>query len=210
MKTHNVKLTILHILVCLGLIMKQSVSAGTKAGYATMDSIQMAYPFELKDKEGKVVRMEDFKGKVVVLDFWYTRCIPCLVLAEPLAQIREYYKGNPDVVFIDINLDEDTDQWKNSLAQGTKLGNNETLFYTDSLSLSVSTAPLGFNNPMNEFYKIKGVPTWIIVGKKGEILERNPPRPLPEKNGIESAGSLRFKALINEYLLSSSKKVKVQ
>lgn len=208
MKTQNVKLAMLHILVWLGSIITQTASAETKTGSVPVDSTQIAYPFELKDKDGRLVRMEDFKGKVVVLDFWYTRCIPCLVLAEPLAQIREYYKGNPDVVFIDINLDKDVEQWKTSLAQGSKLGKNETLFYTDSLSISVSTAPLGFNNAINEYYKIKGVPTWIIVGKKGEILERNPPRPLPKKKGIESVGSLQFKQIINAHLLSDLNKTK--
>lgn len=197
----------LGIMIFLTGITVQTVSATVKLNATQLDS-SMAYPFELKDRNGKLIRMADFKGKVVVIDFWVNRCGPCMVLSEPFAKIRKYYESNKDVVFIDINLDDDADVWKNCLDHGDVLM-RKTYYYTDSLSISLSTAPVGFYHPITSYYNMKGVPRWIIIGKKGEIIERNPPRPLPEKNGIESAGSLRFKAIINEYLLSSSKKTKV-
>lgn len=208
MRTNKWRLFMLGILIFLTGITFQTVSATIKPNTTQLDSA-MAYPFELKDRNGKLIRMSDFKGKVVVIDFWINRCAPCLALSEPLAKIRKYYESNKDVVFIDINLDDDVDVWKNCLDHGDVL-KDRTYYYTDSLSISLSTAPKGFYHPITSYYNMKGVPRWIIIGKEGEILERNPPRPLPEKNGIESAGSLRFKALINEYLLSSSKKAKVR
>lgn len=201
MKTTKMSVKLLGLIVGLAIFTSYTAHTAMGAQDLRTDSLKMAYPFELHDKNGKIVRMEDFRGKVVVLDFWYTRCVPCMLMAKPLADMREYYKDNPHVVFIDVNLDKDVDKWKNSLANGSKLG-KETLFYTDSLSISLSTAPIGFFNDMTSYYNIKGVPAWIIIGAKGEILERNPPRPLPKKDDIESAGSLRFKALINEYLWS--------
>ncbi|MFD2555083.1 TlpA family protein disulfide reductase [Sphingobacterium tabacisoli] len=204
MKTSKWRLFMLSILIFLTGFTVKSVSATVKLGIAQLDS-SMAYPFELKDRNGKLIRMADFKGKVVVIDFWVNRCAPCLALSEPLGKIRKYYEPNKDVVFIDINLDDNADVWKNCLDNGDVL-TNRRYYYTDSLSISLSTAPEGFYHPMTGYYNMKGVPRWIIIGKKGEILERNPPRPLPEKNGIESAGSLRFKALINEYLWSTLKK----
>lgn len=210
MKISKMKLNLLGLLICLVVFVLQNVLAIQKGDGMKGDSVQMAYPFELKDKDGKLVRMEDFKGKVVVLDFWFTRCIPCMVLAKPLAEIREYYRDNPNVIFIDVNLDSSVSEWKNSLVYGSKLGKHETFFYTDSLSISVSTAPLGFSNNITKYYGMTGVPTWIIIGAKGEILERKPPRPLPKQDGIESVGSLRFKALINQYLLSYLKQSRAQ
>lgn len=164
-------------------------------------NLTMAYPFELQDQYSNLVRMDDFKGKVVVLHFWFKGCAPCMLLAEPMAQMRKYYKDNPEVVFIDINLDEDTNTWLNAIREGGVVFKKKH-FYTDSLSISLSTAPASFKNPLTAFYGIKGVPNLIIVGKKGEILERNPPRPLPKKDGIESVASLQFKQIINAYLLN--------
>ncbi len=203
------KLKLLGLVVYLTIFTSYTARGETKSHSPRTDSLKMAYPFELKDNNGMMVRMEDFRGKVVVLDFWYTRCVPCMVMAKPLADMREYYRDNPDVVFIDVNLDKEVEKWKNSLVNGSKLG-KETFFYTDSLSISLSTAPVGFFNDITKYYEMTGVPTWIIIGAKGEILERKPPRPLPSMNGIESAGSLRFKAIINEYLLSNSKEAKAQ
>lgn len=201
MNMKKLKLNILGLLICLGYLTGANAFTLRNEQQSVSDSLIMAYPFELRDKDGKLVRMEDFKGKVVILDFWFTGCAPCMALAKPLAQIREYYKTNPEIVFIDINLDKDIKKWKNSLKNGSKLMGEQT-FYTDSLSISLSTAPQGFYNPISDYYKIKGVPTWIIIGKKGEIIQRNPPRPMPEINGIESVGSLQFKGIINGYLLS--------
>ncbi|TDQ79305.1 TlpA family protein disulfide reductase [Sphingobacterium yanglingense] len=208
MKTMKFSLK-LSILICLGIFAMQHVYAMRNGDVVNEDSIQMAYPFELKDKDGKLVRMEDFRGKVVVLDFWFKGCVPCMLLGEPLGQIRKYYQSNPEVVFIDINLDDNVDFWLNSLKNGGTV-QKKRRHYTDSLSISVSTAPAGFDHEITKYYKFNGVPTLIIINKKGEILERNPPRPLSEKNGIESIGSLKFKMLINEYLLSSSKKSRAQ
>ena len=204
MRTNNWRLFMLGILIVLISVTFQNVSATIKLNTTQLDSA-MAYPFELKDRNGKLIRMADFKGKVVVIDFWVNRCAPCLALSEPLGKIRKYYEPNKDVVFIDINLDDNADVWKNCLDNGD-VQKNRTIYYTDSLSISLSTAPEGFYHPITSYYSMKGVPRWIIIGNEGEIIARNPPRPLPEKNGIESAGSLRFKALINEYLLSHKKK----
>ncbi|WP_312339341.1 TlpA disulfide reductase family protein [Sphingobacterium sp.] len=208
MKTNKRRLFMLGIVIFLKSFTCQNVTANIRFIAPKPDS-SMAYPFELKDRDGKLIRMADFKGKVVVIDFWVNRCAPCLALSEPLAKIRKYYESNKDVVFIDINLDDDADVWKNCLDNGD-VQKNRTIYYTDSLSISLSTAPEGFYHPITSYYSMKGVPRWIIIGKEGEIIARNPPRPLPDKNGIESAGSLRFKALINEYLLSHSKKAKVR
>ncbi|WP_398452137.1 TlpA family protein disulfide reductase [Sphingobacterium thalpophilum] len=209
MKTIKIKLSLLGLVLCVTVFTKINANTSQYLDTLKTDSIRMAYPFQLKDRHGNIVKMEDFRGKVVVMDFWYTRCVPCMVMAKPLAEMREYYKDNPHVVFIDVNLDKDVDKWKNSLANGSKLG-KETLLYTDSLSISLSTAPVGFFNEMTSYYNIKGVPAWIIIGAKGEILERNPPRPLPKSDGVESPGSLRFKALINEYLWSYLKLSRVR
>jgi cytochrome c biogenesis protein CcmG/thiol:disulfide interchange protein DsbE len=62
--------------------------------------------FELKDKEGKPVRLSDYAGKVVLLDFWATWCGPC---KSSIPWFNEMYgKYGPDgFVVLGISMDED-------------------------------------------------------------------------------------------------------
>ena len=56
----------------------------------------------LPDPDGKQVSAADFKGKVVVVDFWATWCPPCKVEIPGYITLQKKYAG--DVVFIGISL----------------------------------------------------------------------------------------------------------
>ena len=65
-----------------------------------------AYPFALPDIHGKIVRLADFKGKVVFMDFWYTGCGWCLQYYQHcLSKAEAFYKNNPNVVFVSVSID---------------------------------------------------------------------------------------------------------
>lgn len=46
----------------------------------------------LKDRKGKTVKLSDFKGKIVLLNFWATWCVPCAAEAPKLVKWQEQYK----------------------------------------------------------------------------------------------------------------------
>ena len=48
--------------------------------------------FELKDADGKTVRLSDYKGKVVLLDFWATWCGPCKIEIPWFIEFERQYK----------------------------------------------------------------------------------------------------------------------
>jgi len=60
--------------------------------------------FSLKDLEGNTVRLSDYAGKVVVLDFWATWCHACKEAAPALESIYQKYK-NADFIILGITLD---------------------------------------------------------------------------------------------------------
>ncbi|MEX0750538.1 MAG: redoxin domain-containing protein [Dehalococcoidia bacterium] len=64
--------------------------------------------FTLLDTGGKVVHLSDFRGKVVVLDFWATWCPPCRKEFPEL--VKTYAGGTGDVVVVGINMQENRDQ----------------------------------------------------------------------------------------------------
>lgn len=64
--------------------------------------------FNLLDTGGKPVSLNDFRGKVVLLNFWATWCTPCRKEFPEL--VKTYAGGNGDVVVIGINMQENRDQ----------------------------------------------------------------------------------------------------
>lgn len=62
--------------------------------------------FELKDATGRTVRLSNYKGKIVVLDFWATWCGPCKAEIPWLNEIFKQYEA-AGVVVLGISMDED-------------------------------------------------------------------------------------------------------
>jgi thiol-disulfide isomerase/thioredoxin len=58
--------------------------------------------FTLKDNEGKFVRLSNFRGRVVVLDFWSTWCPACQQMMPDFGAAADSFKGQP-VTFIGVN-----------------------------------------------------------------------------------------------------------
>jgi peroxiredoxin len=82
------------------------------ASPAKLDPVSHRRPtkdFELKDANGATIRVSDFKGKVVVVNFWATWCGGCQVELPWFAEFYEKYKG-AGLEVIGISLD--SDGWK--------------------------------------------------------------------------------------------------
>ncbi len=85
---------------------------------AQKDPRQMPLPaFSLKTLDGKIVSSNDLKGKVVLINFWATWCVPCLEEMPELVALRDKYKENKDFVFLTINSLEDAELVKKFVAE---------------------------------------------------------------------------------------------
>lgn len=124
-----------------------------------------AYDFKLKDSNGKTVKLSDFKGKVVVLDFWFTGCINCMnFYRSSLSNAERHYWHNSDVIFISVCIDKDKSTWLTSLKKG---------LYTSDASVNLYTGGLGDRHPVIKSYQITTYPQPIIINKTGGILSRS-------------------------------------
>lgn len=122
------------------------------------------------DLQGKSYKLSDFKGKVVLIDFWFMGCAPCKAEMPYLAQMAKEL-SDKDVVCISLSLDSGDvlmDGWRKFIA--TK--GNETL----NVNL-----PGGFTSQECKNYLVRGVPRIVIVDKEGKIVDAYAKRPSDPK-----------------------------
>ncbi len=118
--------------------------------------------FSLKNDQGKLVSLSDFKGKVVYIDFWGVGCGPCIYdIKNHVPQLHEHYKGK-DVVFISICVDSKEKEWKEALKQ----------YKLDGVNL---TAEGWVDHPVCKAYNINGIPHYVLIDKSGKISNNNAP-----------------------------------
>lgn len=126
--------------------------------------------FRAVDIAGKEWFLADFQGKVLVLDFWFTGCIPCRAEMPYMEKLAEELEDAP-VSFVSMSLDSG-DQllalWREMVKD--KKGT--------SFHLNV---PGGFKSELATTYRIRGVPRIVIIDQKGSIVDAYAKRPSDPK-----------------------------
>src|SRR5690606_20029243 len=98
-----------------------------------------AKAFSLFDEYGNSIKLSDFHGKVVFLDFWFPGCIPCMrYFAETISYAEEKFKDNLDVLFISVGICSDKVKWLDAL---------QTNKYSSSAAINLFTGQAGWNHP---------------------------------------------------------------
>jgi thiol-disulfide isomerase/thioredoxin len=121
-----------------------------------------AINFNLTNLTGKNIKLSDYKGKVVVLDFWATWCGPCRASFPHMQELVNEYK-NKDVEFFFI------DTWQQGKPSVIK--KEVSKFITDNKY--TFNVLFDYNNHIVAKYKIVGIPTKIAIDKNGEFLSIN-------------------------------------
>lgn len=146
-----------------------------------------AFNFEMVDVDGVTHRLSDYKGKVLIIDFWFSGCMACMYLVKEMREAVEFYENSDDVVFISLNFDRYPDFWKRSLASGK---------YTHESGLNLWAGETAINHPIIGHYGIQSFPTLYIVDKEGLLVEKG-------VNGLftkkDPSATDKFKALVNQY-----------
>lgn len=129
-----------------------SRSGSTSSGYAR------APLFSLEGLDGRLVHLEDFRGKVVLINFWATWCPPCRHELPDIVRLREELKGKGFEV-IGIILESRDARVENTVRQ---MQQSYGIHY-----------PLvwGTNQVVMDYGNISAIPTTFVINKKGEIVQ---------------------------------------
>lgn len=114
---------------------------------------------------------EKYKNKIIYIDLWGTWCSPCFIEMKKAEKIKKIYKNN-EVAFVYLCCESDRNIWEKKIKE-----------------LNISGEHICLNSKQyKDFYlkfNISGIPRYILINRKGKIVNTNAPRPSDEKNLIK-------------------------
>jgi cytochrome c biogenesis protein CcmG/thiol:disulfide interchange protein DsbE len=116
-------------------------------------SRKTAPEFELKDATGKPVKLSDYKGKVVLLDFWATWCGPCAIEIPWFVEFERKYK---DRGFEVLGVSMDDDGWKAIKP------------FADEKKINYRIV-LGDDKTSDQYGGVEALPTTFVIDRDGRI-----------------------------------------
>lgn len=156
------------LMVAALVLFASMISAVALAG----DSFEFSFP----DRDGKVHKLSDHKGKYVLVDFWASWCVPCRKETPHLKKFEEenHYEN---LVVMGISMDEDEDLWVDAMDKDQPKG------------IQVICEE-NFDHDLAIELDIYAIPRFVLFGPNGELVDGDLPKP------SDSA----FKGLIESYV----------
>jgi thiol-disulfide isomerase/thioredoxin len=136
----------------------KSDNGGLKVG-------SIAPVFTIKDVNGKEVTLNDYKGKVVLIDFWASWCKQCRLESPKLVKAYQKYrheKFEDGVGFeiISVALDDDSNDWKSAVAQ-------------DGYNWTNVSEGKKWDADIAKLYMVTSLPTNYLIDGDGKIIEKD-------------------------------------
>ncbi len=149
------KVVLLVFLVAIGgyLIIGQNGNSqpGKEAGSPLSDKV---IDFTLKDIHGKEVKLQDYRGKIVLLNIWATWCGPCRYEIPDLIRVRNKYKDKGfEIIGIVVSSPE-----KNVIKMVNDFGIEYPVVW-------------GTREALAQFGTISAIPRTFLLNEKGQIVE---------------------------------------
>ncbi len=135
-------------------LISDALSGPSKAASVTPGKERKAAPdFALKDVNGQTVRLADYRGKVVLLDFWATWCGPCKI---EIPWFKEFERQNKDKGFAVIGVAMDDEGWD--------------VVKPFAKDLEINYRLVAGNDAVTEQYGgIEALPTTFLIDRNGRI-----------------------------------------
>jgi thiol-disulfide isomerase/thioredoxin len=136
---------------------KSESSMDEEVWNARRASAKPATPFSLESfTDGKKVSLDDYKGKVVILDFWFPNCSPCMRAMPYLQNLWTKYK-DAGLVFLGVNGIEGQADFVMPLVKSNNWG----------------MIPLrGTEEWCSDVYNVRGFPSTFLIGADGRVYFR--------------------------------------
>ena len=116
-----------------------------------------------KDKNQKNVNLDEFKGKLLLLNFWATWCAPCLKEIPELLELKKKYSNDLDVIFISVDANPPKvipKFLKKNNFKNISIYLDKNLKLSEKLGVKVMPTTIIVNNSLEEISRVKGYIDW--------------------------------------------------
>ena len=114
--------------------------------------------FTMKNLDGEEVSLSDFRGKVVLIDFWASWCGPCRKDNPHVVELYKKYKEDGFEI-LGVSLDKTKDRWEQAIAK-------------DKLTWTHVSDLKGWQNAVAQMYSVKSIPHTVLLDEEGKIIAR--------------------------------------
>lgn len=115
--------------------------------------------FSMKNQNDEEKKLSDFNGKIVLLEFWASWCMPCRQENPNLVNTYNKFKANGFEIFA-VSLDDNKENWLKAIQK-------------DGLNWEQVSDLKGRNNKAALLYRVNAIPQNVLIDKNGVIIERN-------------------------------------
>ena len=116
----------------------------------------IAPDFTQNNIDGKPVKLSDFRGKYVLLDFWASWCGPCRMENPNVVEAYKKFK-NKNFTVLSVSLDKAKDAWVEAVKE-------DSLIWTQVSDLKF------WYNEVAQKYSIQSIPQNFLIDPKGKII----------------------------------------
>jgi len=113
--------------------------------------------FELKSIDGKTVKLSDYRGKAVLLNFWATWCPPCKIEMPWFVDLQKEY-GPQGLQVIGVSVDDDAEKNAGKISA-----------FAAKMSLNYVVL-LGNEKVSDQYGGVEGLPTTFYIGRDGKVV----------------------------------------
>ena len=111
---------------------------------------------KLPTVQGDSLTLASFKGKVILLDFWASWCVPCRMANRDLSRLYSKYKAKGFEIF-SVSIDENKKDWKKAIAR-------------QKINWIQVNDPYGWDAATAVRWNIMALPTTYLINKKGDVV----------------------------------------
>jgi thiol-disulfide isomerase/thioredoxin/predicted negative regulator of RcsB-dependent stress response len=130
--------------------LKLRLATGNKLNAGVRDPLD----FVLERLDGSTLKLADYRGKVVVMDFWATWCGPCRLEGQLFEQVMDTFRENPAVCFLAVNVDEDR------------------AAVPDFVKEEKWTTPVVYAQGLDQLLGVQALPAVMILDAEGRVVFR--------------------------------------
>ena len=147
---------------------KEETNKQTSTASSSETKPTQAFDFTVMDKDGKTVKLSDFKGKKVYINMWASWCGPCMREIPELEKVYQKLKDKNDIVFLSMTSPNDA-EFKNQSPQDK----SKDVILKKAKELG-ATYPVLFdvNDRFIINYAIRSFPTHILINSDGTFETR--------------------------------------